>query len=258
MSDLRTDEEQVEALKRWWDENGKQLVAAILLAAGGWLGWDTYQKQQQTTGENAQLQYQQLLQLRQAGENSEEQLAKAQLAASDIKKNFEGTPYAIYAALFLAKDAVEDNQLDQAEAELRWALAGAEEVPLKQLITVRLARVLAAKGDHQAGLALIQQVPENAYKRLYLETRGDLFTQQGKLVEAKKAYDEALALEAKTSPSPYLEMKAADLAGVSIETLNVDISPEASAAKSENANLISEEGASTNPDAVKQTAITQE
>ena len=31
MADHITEEEQIEALKRWWDENGKQTILAIVL-----------------------------------------------------------------------------------------------------------------------------------------------------------------------------------------------------------------------------------
>ena len=42
MADHITEEEQIEALKRWWDENGKQVVLAIVLTVGGYFGWQAY------------------------------------------------------------------------------------------------------------------------------------------------------------------------------------------------------------------------
>ena len=32
MESYRTEEEQVEALKRWWDENGRSTMTAVVLA----------------------------------------------------------------------------------------------------------------------------------------------------------------------------------------------------------------------------------
>ena len=47
MSDsYRTEEEQVEALKAWWRENGKSTVVAIAMAVMGVFGWQGWQKQQ--------------------------------------------------------------------------------------------------------------------------------------------------------------------------------------------------------------------
>ena len=43
MADHLEDDEQVEALKRWWDENGKSTMVAIALAVAGTVGWQQYQ-----------------------------------------------------------------------------------------------------------------------------------------------------------------------------------------------------------------------
>ena len=47
MSDYLTEEEQVEALKKWWRENGKAIVGGAVLGlalVGGWQAWQSYQK----------------------------------------------------------------------------------------------------------------------------------------------------------------------------------------------------------------------
>ena len=46
MAELRTEEEQVEALKSWWKENGKSLIMGVVIAVAavfGWRGWNQYQ-----------------------------------------------------------------------------------------------------------------------------------------------------------------------------------------------------------------------
>ena len=45
MSSYLNDDEQVEALKNWWKENGKAVILGISLGIGsviGWQGWDRY------------------------------------------------------------------------------------------------------------------------------------------------------------------------------------------------------------------------
>ena len=37
------EEETVEALKKWWDENGKQLVLMIVVVVAGYTGWLLWQ-----------------------------------------------------------------------------------------------------------------------------------------------------------------------------------------------------------------------
>ena len=39
MADHMQDEADLEALKRWWDENGKGIVAAVVVAVLGTVGW---------------------------------------------------------------------------------------------------------------------------------------------------------------------------------------------------------------------------
>ena len=48
METFRTEEEQVEAIKRWWQENGKSTVLGVAIAMAavfGWRGWNDYQRE---------------------------------------------------------------------------------------------------------------------------------------------------------------------------------------------------------------------
>ena len=45
MEQYRTEEEQVEALRRWWNENGKSTVAVIVIALAAGLGWQAWQRE---------------------------------------------------------------------------------------------------------------------------------------------------------------------------------------------------------------------
>ena len=38
MTDLRTDEEQAEIIKKWWSENGTSLVSTVAVAIAGVVG----------------------------------------------------------------------------------------------------------------------------------------------------------------------------------------------------------------------------
>jgi hypothetical protein len=44
------DEADLEALKRWWDENGKGLVGAVAVAGLGTLGWQAISRLLDLTG----------------------------------------------------------------------------------------------------------------------------------------------------------------------------------------------------------------
>ncbi|MDH5355953.1 MAG: tetratricopeptide repeat protein, partial [Gammaproteobacteria bacterium] len=36
---METDEEQVEKLKKWWQENGRSVIAGIIIGVGGLFGY---------------------------------------------------------------------------------------------------------------------------------------------------------------------------------------------------------------------------
>jgi predicted negative regulator of RcsB-dependent stress response len=57
----RTEEEQVEALRRWWNENGKSTVAVIVIALAAGLGWQAWQRESGNQREQASDLYQALL-----------------------------------------------------------------------------------------------------------------------------------------------------------------------------------------------------
>ena len=47
MADHLSEEEQIEAFKRWWAENGLQTLLSIVLVVGGYFGWQGWQQHQQ-------------------------------------------------------------------------------------------------------------------------------------------------------------------------------------------------------------------
>lgn len=105
MSDsYRTEEEQVEALKAWWRENGKSTLVAIALAVMGVFGWQGWQKQQQADQSTASAIYQNLLTAANGdnGQATLAQIATANHLADTLKADYTGTTYAHFAALYKA------------------------------------------------------------------------------------------------------------------------------------------------------------
>ena len=43
MADHLQEEEQIDAIKQWWQENKVSVVGAIVLTLGGSFGWSQYQ-----------------------------------------------------------------------------------------------------------------------------------------------------------------------------------------------------------------------
>jgi predicted negative regulator of RcsB-dependent stress response len=190
----RTEEEQVEALKKWWDENGRSTMVAIIVALGlgfGWQGWQKYGQQQAEAASNS---YQALLQQISNPASSEDTTELVRLG-EEIKAQHARTTYAQFAALHLARVAVNDGDLARAEAELRWVLGRADKgSDTHQVAQLRLARVLAAKGEQEQALAVLESADAGSYQATYAVAKGDTLLMLGRNEEAKAAYTSAIVL----------------------------------------------------------------
>lgn len=189
MESYRTEEEQVEALRRWWQENGRSTIVAIIVALGigfGWQGWKQYNEGKR---EGASDLYQRMLQAFTAPALSAEQQEIAVQLARQLKTEYEGSTYSQFAALQLASVAVGENRLSDAETELRWVLGKADSGGDVALIAqLRLARVLAAAGQQEQALGILAEVEAGPYGASYAIARGDILLSLGRTEEAREAY----------------------------------------------------------------------
>ncbi|WP_286717345.1 YfgM family protein [Thalassolituus sp. UBA2009] len=190
MTEYRTDEEQAELLKKWWAENGKSLLATIVIVAGGWFGWNSYQANQQATAEAASMLYSQLVDkvAQPAAQQDEAAKAEMEALATQLKKDFGKTSYGQFGALFLARFAADAGDFDTAAAELNSIIATADEGPIKFTAQARLANVLIQQEKMDEALALVATVPDAAYAAQFEEAKGDALFRKGELSEARAAY----------------------------------------------------------------------
>jgi predicted negative regulator of RcsB-dependent stress response len=196
----RTEEEQVEALKRWWKENGQSTVIGIVLAVGAVFGWRTYQDSQAQAAANASHQYQQMIQAL----TQEETLGAepARQLATAIRDAYSGSTYAQFASLHLARMAVGDGDLESAEAALRDVLASASSGDeMHQVASLRLARVLAARGDVTQALEILQG-GQGGFASSFAIARGDVLLGAGREGEALIAYELAAGMLDAERPLP--------------------------------------------------------
>jgi len=190
----RTEEEQLEALRRWWKENGRSTVAAVVIALAAGFGWQTWKSNQLHQHEQASDVYQALLGTINSPETSGGSQAAVELAER-LKDEYASTTYAQFAALHLAALAVRENKLSEAEAQLRWVLGKAPNgSDTAQVAQLRLARVIASGGDKQQALAILDKAEAGPYAASYAAARGDILLADGQREAAREAYTLALAL----------------------------------------------------------------
>lgn len=216
MDVYKTEDEQLESLKRWMRDHGRSVLTGVLIAVLVVVGGYSWKQRQQRDQETASMEYQNLIEaVRQLDQQpTKEMTATAHHLADQLKTEFPKTAYAQFAALYKAKLAVQDNDLKQAEAELRWVLDHKPSPDVAALTQLRLARVLHAKKDDDAALALLDDKSAKGYAFAYVQLRGDIHLARGDVAAARADYERAQELERNMQTplnDPLLEIKLRDL-----------------------------------------------
>jgi len=204
----RSDEEQIDALRKWWGENGKSAIAGVILglsAIYGWRGWQDYKIEQ---AEAASELYQQMV----IAIRDDKNVNNAKESANKILTEYESTAYSIFANLTLAKLSVDEKDFDSAAAHLNWALENNSEQSIEHLIRKRLALVLIAQDKLGAALTLLDVKNRGEFAASYDELRGDILHLQDDITGARDAYQLAITKTKSANGNiSVLELKMDDL-----------------------------------------------
>lgn len=203
MSTHLSEEEQVEALKKWWKDNGKSIIGGAVVGlalVGGWQGWQQYTRGQ---AEQAAGYYSEFVTSARSGN-----AAQVAEQAKRLQSEFGDSAYAVYAALEQAKLAYGNGEPAQAREHLQWAIDHAGDPALAQVARLRLARLLLDQGDLAAAGAVAAQASGDAFAGQFAELRGDLALAAGDLAAAGAAYREAL--DAGIENADLVRLKLAD------------------------------------------------
>ena len=195
-----TEEQQAEAIKRFFRENGLSLALGVIVGLGGLYGWKAYNQNQITTAEHASDAYTKLVE-------SDSVLASADAFINENKD----TQYATLAAFVAAKEAVDAQNLDLANEKLSWIVTNVDNAQLKAIATTRLARVQIAQQQYDDALSTLNAPLPEAFNANVAELKGDIYTQQGNKEQARVAYQAAVDAGGLTS-NPLLQIKLDDLA----------------------------------------------
>ncbi|MCY4264795.1 MAG: tetratricopeptide repeat protein [Gammaproteobacteria bacterium] len=212
------EEENIAAIKTWWDENGKALAAVAIIIFSGYGGWWFWSNSTASQSMHASDLYEEILTItREApdGMINEADRERVLETAQQLRSEHSGTIYAKFAALFTAAQAVEVDDLATAESELQWILDnrrqgwfGEIDEALVLTTSLRLGRIILARGDPERALSLINGIDPKSYEPGFGELRGDIYLAMDRLVDARDAY---IAAQESGSNSELLEMKLSNL-----------------------------------------------
>ncbi len=200
-----TEEEQVEALKRWWKENSQSVIIGLVLGLSAILGWNYWQEHKKSQAEQASALYGQLLKAL-AADNKD----SATKLAERLQTQFSGTGYAAYSAFLEAKLKVRQGDNVGAK-QLLEKIAAMPNKELGNLAKIRLVRLMLATKEYEQGLKLINGIdPASSvgFSNHYDELVGDLYVALDRLDQARTSYQNALR---NGHQSPLLQMKIDDL-----------------------------------------------
>lgn len=197
------EQEQVDALKAWWKENGKWVVAAVVIALLGYAGmqfWKSHQAQQ--AGEASKL-YAEVE--KQTLSNDPKRVNDAVAALVD---KFGGSAYAPRAQLLAVQANVQAKDMTRAKTQLQWVIEHASETGLQDTARLKLASILLDEKNYDEALKQLNATHPEAFIGLYADLKGDVLSAQGKIEEARAAYKQALdKIEAKSMYRNLVQLK---------------------------------------------------
>lgn len=181
------EQEQVEALKSWWQQHGNLVllvVSAALIAIAAWRGWDWYQRSQSL---QASVIYEAVVKAAQAGD------AKTMRdAGGELAEKYPRTLYASMAALVSARFYFDRHENKSAKAQLQWVLERSSSDNFKDIARLRLAAVLMDEKSYDEALKLLEAPHAAPYAAQYAAMRGDILAAKHQTAAARAAYQLAL------------------------------------------------------------------
>lgn len=182
-----TEQEQIEAIKKWFVENGKSALLGIIFGVGTIFGWRTWQSNIIEQAEDASEIYQQSLVAM-----GQENLEEARDNATNIINTYGSTGYSVLARLLLAYIESQESNYGLAEEHLISALDETDNETMIKEIKLRLARVYIANQKIEQALALLTSEQASSFSAQYNELKGDIYELQGENDAARLAYQQAL------------------------------------------------------------------
>jgi predicted negative regulator of RcsB-dependent stress response len=181
------EQEQLAALKAWWQEKGNLVLTAVslvLVMLAAWQGWGYYQRNQAVQASGL---YDAVQKAARAGD-----LKQVRESAGAIIEGYPRTAYAAMAALVSAKANYQGGDLKTARAQLAWVAENAKDEGLQDIARLRLASVMLDEKAYDDALKALDAKHGAAFDALFLAARGDVLVAQGKKDEARSAYKAAL------------------------------------------------------------------
>ncbi|BDH44938.1 membrane protein [Salmonella enterica subsp. enterica serovar Choleraesuis] len=204
MEIYENENEQRDAIKNFFAENGKALVVGVVLGIGALVGWRYWSNGQVNSARESSLAYDNTVAALQSG--------KAQdLTAAEKFVAENSNSYGALASLSLAQKFVNQNELAKASAQLQQGLANAKDENLKALINLRLARLQVQQKQADAALKTLESVKGEGWNAIVADLRGEALLSKGDKQGARDAWTKGAASDSSPALREMMQMKINNL-----------------------------------------------
>ncbi len=188
MEEFESEDQQIEAIKKWRKENGASLLLGLGIGVGALLGWREYLAYQTDHSAEASDLYQAV-----QTQVAKNRLDDAHIIKADLIRNdYSDTPYAALASMAQAKHEYETGNIESALMHLRWASENSTEADVQHVANLRRARILIAQKKYDEAEAILLAAYPAGFTAGYEELKGDLYAAKGAIGQARVAYDKAI------------------------------------------------------------------
>ncbi|UDQ79197.1 YfgM family protein [Erwinia rhapontici] len=198
--------EQVDALKNFFAQNGKALVVGVVLGVGALLGWRYWSNHQDSGSREVSASYQQVT-------SALDATKPASLDAVAKFASENSNTYGALASLDLAKRYIDNNQLDKAVDQLQSGLKSTKDANLQSVLNLRLARIQLQQKQPDAVLKTLEGVKGDGWAAIVADVRGEALLSKGDVKGARDAWSKGIASDASSTLKEMLQMKVNNLPG---------------------------------------------
>ena len=176
-----SEEEQVDKIKKWWNSNGKQIIAGAVIGLAGVFGWNYYNDYQDNQSLNARSLY-----LSYAADSNNVG------AYNKLIKEHPSSSYTDQATLLMAKYLFDAGSYSLALDAIKPLISNQSSI-ISSTAVLRVASIYLQLGQHDEALSTLNIESGEGFSGLIYNLTGDVYLDLGNPDEAKKYY--LLAIE---------------------------------------------------------------
>lgn len=198
--------EQVDALRGFFAQNGKALVIGVIIGIGALAGWRYWSSHEDGGSRQASAAYQQVSSA--LDSSKPETLDAATKFASE-----NSNTYGALASLDLAKRYIDGNQLDKAASQLQSGLKATKDANLQAVLNLRLARIQLQQKKPDDAVKTLDLIKGEGWTAIVADVRGEALLSKGDAKGARDAWSKGIASDASPALKEMLQMKMNNLPG---------------------------------------------